>query len=663
MASKLNSNPPHRLDDEENRLYRPNLVGRKEKRFDTLFPKKISVNKDWGPVKAGIGAMNGAKKVAKHPTFFKKFFIFSVIFAFFAIGISAFTFFTGGNTVSNDNIDITIGGNSFTPGGEELPLQVQIANKNPTDLELGDLYVAYNKAGDSSDTTDASSTTDDPTIDSSGGADSNYVNELNSIGTISAGKTATKNVYVTLYGAEGSVQDVDFTLQYHIHGSNAIFVKKVTFPVTISSAPIALSVDIPPNVTPNQSLSFTVHVQSNAKSTISGVLLHVDYPNGFKFAYATPNATAFNNVWNLGNMDPGDEKDIVISGVMYGQDGDNSAFHVSVGSPSSNDNTVIGLTYNSLAQVVSLVKPFISADISINGSTAETVAVPSASAVGVTVNWSNNLPTLVTDGQIVVSLSGNAYDPTKVSPGGGYFDSSKNTITWDKTSSQSLGTIQPSDHGSVSFSVNVPALISGAGILTSPTVNISVSISGKQPDIGGAVSQVTNFQSKKAVISTDLGFSADAFHNSGTFTNTGPIPPQANQPTTYTVVWTITDSANTLSDARATATLPTYVDWMNSFYPTNDGLTYDDTTRTLTWDMGQVVSGTGFTGPSRTMAFQVKLNPSISQIGSIPKLILDTSVSARDTFTGESLSTTKAAVSTDLQNDLNFPQNGGVVTN
>ena len=643
MSSKLNSNAPHRLEDEDKRLYSPTFVGHKEKRFDTLFPKKISVNKDWGPVKAGMSAVNSAKKAAKHPTFFKKFFIGSIIFAFIAVGISAFTFFTGGNTVSNDNISITIGGNSFTPGGEELPLQVEIANKNPTDLELGDLYMAYDKGGDS-------------------GGGSQHVNELNNIGTISAGKSAKKNVYVTLYGAEGSAQNVEFTFQYHIHGSNAIFIKKTTFTVTISSAPIALSMDVPKNVTPNQSLTFTVHVQSNAKSTVSGVLLHVDYPNGFKFAYSTPNAKAFNNVWDLGDLEPGDRKDIIVSGTVYGQDGDDRAFHVSVGSASAADNTVIGLTYNSLAQLVSLVKPFISADILINGSSADTVAVPSSSVMGVSVNWANNLPTLVTDAQIVVTLSGSAYNPAKVSPGGGYFDSTKNTITWDKTSSQSLGSIQPSDKGSVSFSVDVPPLISGTGILTTPTLNVSVSISGKQPDSGG-VAQVTNFSSKKAVISTDLGFSVEAFHNSGTFTNTGPVPPKANQPTTYTVLWTVTNSANTLSDARASATLPTYVEWMNSFYPTNDGLSYDETTRTLTWNMGQVTSGTGFSGQSRTMAFQVKLNPSISQIGSVPKLILDTSVSARDTFTGQSMSISKSAVTTDLQNDLNFPQSGGIVTN
>ena len=639
MASKLNSNPPHRLDDEDKRLYSAESVGRKEKRFDTLFPKKISVTKNWAPVKEG---MKNAKKVASHPTLFKKFFIASIIFAFIAVGIAAFTFFTGGNTVSNDNIDITIGGNSFTPGGEELPLQVSISNKNPTGLELADLFVAYDKGG--TDSTGAS-----------------HVNELNSVGTVDAGQTVKKNVYVTLYGGEGTTENVDFTLQYRIHGSNAIFVKKTTFPVTISSAPIALSVDVPKNVTPNQNLSLVVHVQSNAKDAVSNVLLHVDYPTGFKFSSAVPAPDSLNNVWNLGNLAPGEKHDITITGIVYGQDGDDRAFHVSVGSASASDATAIGLTYNSLAQVVSLVKPFISASLSINGSNDDTVPVESGSTVNVTVDWANNLPTLVTDAQIVVTLAGNAFNPGTVQSSKGFYDSTKNTITWDKTSDPDLASIQPSDHGTVDFSFDVPPLISGSGVVTSPSVNMTVSIAGKQPDAGGAVSQVTDFETKQAVVSSDLGFSVGAFHKSGIFTNTGPVPPQANTPTTYTIVWTITNSANTLSDARAVATLPTYVDWMNSFYPTNDGLTYDDTTRTVTWNMGQVVSGTGFSGSPRTVSFQVKLNPSTSQIGSIPKLILDTTVAAHDTFTGESLSASAPAVSTNLQNDLDFPDSGGKV--
>jgi len=39
-------------------------------------------------------------------------------------------FFAGGNTVSNDNIDISILGNNFNSWWESLPLIVEITNKN-----------------------------------------------------------------------------------------------------------------------------------------------------------------------------------------------------------------------------------------------------------------------------------------------------------------------------------------------------------------------------------------------------------------------------------------------------------------------------------------------------------------------------------------------------
>jgi len=61
---------------------------------------------------------------------FKKFFIFSMIFFVLAVGFASYMFFIGGNTVSNENIDISVLGNAFTAGGEELPLQIEIINKN-----------------------------------------------------------------------------------------------------------------------------------------------------------------------------------------------------------------------------------------------------------------------------------------------------------------------------------------------------------------------------------------------------------------------------------------------------------------------------------------------------------------------------------------------------
>ncbi len=638
MSEQGNPNEPHNLDDVNARLYRRDLAGRVMRRIDSLHVNPTPVKKDWEEDMSK--SQSGKTKI--HHSFFKKFFYFSLGFAVLAALFATVMFFTGGNTVSNANIEITVLGNSFTAGGEELPLQVEVSNKNASALELADLFVEYDNGG--------------TTTNSVG-----HVRELNSLGTIPAGGNTTKSLFVTLFGEQGSTKSVDFTLQYRLRGSNAIFVKKSSFVVTINSAPVSLSVDGPKSITPNQKLTFTVKTVSNSKNTLSGMLLHVEYPTGFNFEKSVPEATASNNVWNLGDFAPGAERDVVITGTVYGQDGEDRAFHVYTGAVSTTDNSKIGVTYNSLLQTVSLVKPFLAARLSINGSTTDPTPVGSAGNVSVTVNYTNNLPTRVTDASVTVHLSGNALDGKSVDAQKGFYNSLDKTITWNKTSVAELASIEPSDQGILQFSFKVLPLWSTGGTISKPSVKVSVSIKGKQPDQGGAVSEVADFEEKTAVINSDLGFSPDASYSTGPFSNTGPIPPKANQPTTYTVTWTVTNSANALTDGVATALLPTYVDWVGTISPSGESVEYDATTSTIRWKIGTVPAGAGTSGSPRKVSFQVRLNPSETQVGSVPKLVLDTTISAKDTFTGVMLTTSRGAISTQLRNEPGFPPDGQTV--
>ena len=633
-------NEVHNLDDVNSRLYRRDLADRKPKHMDVLHSRRFPIQKEW----ANIGEAKGRiARLAHHPSFFKKFFFFAIGFAVLALIIAFVTFFTGGNTVSNSNIEINVLGTSFAAGGEELPIQVEVINKNSSPLELADLFVEYDKGGDAS-----------------GGA--SRVRELNSLGTIPAGKSITKSFFITLYGQEGSTKNIDFTLQYRLHGSNAIFVKENTFPVTISSSPISLTIEGPSTMTPNQPLTLTVKTRSNSKNALSGLLLHVEYPNGFKFSKSTPSATAFNNVWDLGDLAPGAERSITIEGTVFGVDGEDQAFHLYTGAVSAKDNTKIGITYNSVLHTIALVKPFISAHLSINGSTANTVPVSSGTTINGHVNYANNLPTQVTSAEITLSLSGNALDTSSIVASRGFYDSTKRTITWNSTTDPDLASIQPSDSGGLDFSFRVLPLLSTGRPISQPSIKLSVSIKGKQPALGGDVSEVTDFEEKTAVVSSDLGFSADAFYSTGPFSNTGPIPPVANQPTTYTVVWTITNSANALADGYAAASLPPYVEWVGTVSPSTEPIEYDKTTSAIRWRIGQIPIGTGLSAAPRRVSFQVRLNPSTSQVGSIPKLVLDSTITARDTFTGETLTISRQPLSTLLQNDPGFPPGGAAVT-
>lgn len=141
-------NKLNRLEELKNKLFSKNYQTRIEHRSTYSHLRKREVLDSWENKEKTEG--DTSDKFFMKTSRFKKFFIFSVGFFVLALGYAAYIFFAGGNTVSNDNIDISVLGNNFTAGGEELPLVVGITNKNNSPLDLVDLIMEYPK-GSSTD--------------------------------------------------------------------------------------------------------------------------------------------------------------------------------------------------------------------------------------------------------------------------------------------------------------------------------------------------------------------------------------------------------------------------------------------------------------------------------------------------------------------------------
>ncbi len=577
-----------------------------------------------------------------HTSVFKKFFIFAVIFFVGAAVFAGYMFLGGSNTVSTQNIDITILGNAFTNGGDDLPIQIEVANKNAVALEFSDLLIEYPKSGNTSD---------------AGAGDT--VRLRKSLGTISAGQSVTDNEKVTLYGEQGSTQDIKATLEYRLKGSNAIFVKDAKYTVSINSAPLNLSIEAPESVNSNQNISLTVKALLNSTKPSTSIMLEADYPPGFVFASATPAPLRGNNIWDLGNLAPGVEKDIVINGSIVADSGDSKSFHFYAGTGDVNNSPVISAIYNSMLQTIAVTKPFLEAKLSINGSEQAESIASAQSPIRGQINWSNNLPTNIVDAEIHATLSGNALDKTSIQSTTGFYNSVTNEIVWDKNTIPSFSSIQPGDSNSVDFSMmSLPLLDSAHSLLTSPEIIVDISIKGKQAGTDNSMQEVDNFQHMVIKINSDFQLAAHASYSTGPFTNTGQIPPKAENQTTYTVTWTLTNSANRVIQAQAKASLPPAVTFKNVISPKNENLVYDAGTNTVTWKIGTVEAGTGFTAPSREVSFQIGLTPSTSQVGSTPLLLNETNLTGIDTFTNDTLSSTKRPINTFISNDPAFVANG-----
>jgi len=638
-------NKLNRLEELKSKLFSKNYQTRIEHRdiFPHTPPKDVL---DSWKTKEKIEPDTSEKFFMKTSRF-KKFFIFSVVFFILTSLYATYVFFGGRNTVSNNNIDISIIGNNFTAGGEGLSLIIGITNRNSSPLDLVDLVMEYPKGSAAN-------------LSSS---DTEHLRK--SLGTIPSGAVVNENLTPVLFGEQGSTRSIKISIEYRVAGSNAIFVKDKLYDVTISSTPINLSVDAPLTISPNQGITLNVKATLNATKIAPKILVKLNYPVGFQFISSVPVPSFGNNVWSLGDLAPGAERAISISGKMVDVfDGEEKTFNISSGSQSDTDKSVIGVVFNAIKNTITIKKPFVEVNLFVNGVYQREYATDAKTPINAEIRYVNNSDTKVSDLEIKAKLSGNAFDRKTILVQQGFYDSSKDVITWNQNSQSGLKEANPGDSGSVIFSVSPLSLFSTSGeILSNPSVNIEVDISGKQAIQGSALNELNNFSSAIVRIISDVGFSAKALYYSGPFTNTGPIPPKVEQATTYTIVWTLSNTANSISGVQINSSLPSWMTFLGPISPGGEDLKYNSSTGGITWNVDRIPRGTGVTGASRTVSFQVSFKPSLSQVGAIPKIINDAILTGHDDFANVGVKVNKASLNTKLDNDGAFPANGSIVVN
>lgn len=632
----------NRIEDLKSKLFNKNYKTKVEHRDSFPHFQKRDVMDSWE--KKVKEEEDSSKELIMKTSLFKKFFIFSIIFFVLALGYASYIYFGKGNTVSNDNIDISLLSNAFTAGGEEYPLLLEIVNRNNSPLELVDLIIEYPKSSEDSLS-----------------QDNDHIRI--SLGTIPAGGTKNENVKIVLFGEQGSVRPIKISLEYRVEGSNAIFIKEKLSEVYINSTPIDLSIDAPTEISQNQDITLGVKAVLNSTKSVSKMLLKVDYPIGFQFIKATPAPSSGNNVWDLGDLAPGAVHDISIVGKMIDVfDGEEKVFRAWIGSQSATDKSLIGVIFNSIEHNILIKKSSIETKLFINGVSEREYAVNTKTPIQGQIQWINNLDTKINDLEIRAKISGNAVNRKTISGGQGFYDSSQDTIIWNKNSDDKFIEINPGDSGSLSFSLSPLSLFSAAGgLMVSPTINIDVSITGRQAQNGSTITELSNRESKVVKIISDVGLSNKGLYYSGHFTNTGPIPPKVEKKTTYTIVWSLSNTSNTISKTEVRATLPTWVRFVGQFYPAMEDLVYNANTKEIVWNVGTIPKGAGITGETKTVSFQIELTPSLSQVDTTPTIINNTTLTGHDDFANVDIRVNKMSLNTELLNDSGFPPGGGRV--
>jgi hypothetical protein len=626
----MQPNKKNKIDKLKERLYSPKSKGLSLKPRATIYEDPHNTSDEWQKDVTQPKKSKERKSLLAN-TIFRKFFIGAVLFFVLAIIFGLVMYFKGANTVSADNIDIEVLGNAFVSGGDELPLKIQMINRNNVSLEFCDLILQYQKGA---------------------GNGENIQSDRVTIGTIPAGGMVEKLTNITLFGSQGTTRDVNITLEYRVKGSSAIFVKQKPYVVNISSTPINLVVDGPKVTNSNQNISFNITSSLNTENTAKGMLVSVHYPPGFDFKSASPEPTFSNNVWSLGDLSKGAEKNITINGVIVADEGEQRAFNITVGGKDPENEQKIGTQFNAQDYIISIEKPFLDLKFAINGDYNTEVSAQSSQLTQGEIKLTNTLDTKMTDIEISAKFSGNAFDPNNIQQDGGFYDSTTQTITWNSQTNKYLKSFDPGDGQTLTFRFK-PIAFSN---LKNPQVNIDISVKGRQPSLGDLFQSIDSYVKKQVKFGSSLAITGNALYYSGPFINTGPIPPTPGTPTTYTIVWNIANTINKVTDTKVTASLPIYVDWVGKFSPSDASVTYNAITKQITWNAGSIDAGVGVTSSPKQLYFQVRLNPSGSQSGSTPDILFDTIMKAKDSFTNSDLNMSIQPINTRLNFDSNYNQ-------
>ena len=272
------------------------------------------------------------------------------------------------------------------------------------------------------------------------------------------------------------------------------------------------------------------------------------------------------------------------------------------------------------------------------------------------------METKINDLSIQVKISGNAINRNSILPERGFYNSIDDVIVWDKNSINDFREINPGQSGSVFFSFLPLSLFSStSGVINNPSIVIDVSISGKQDILGYETKELKNCNCSIIKIISDVGFANKALYYSGPFTNTGPIPPQVEEETTYTIVWSLSNSSNSIARSIVRSSLPLWMRFVGPVSPPSTDLTYNSSTREIVWNVGNINKGVGITSSSREVAFRIAFLPSLSQVNTLPIIINSAILTGYDDFANVDIKVNKPALYTKLLNDSFFPLGGGNV--
>lgn len=394
---------------------------------------------------------------------------------------------------------------------------------------------------------------------------------------------------------------------------------------TATSSSLTFNTDLPEQVLNNQDFSWQIDFQNTSTQPITDLIFDLTLPADLSIQNVEGGEySATDQTVKLSEVAPGTQGVINITSAFHETFDSNKQISVTAFIPGHT-----GRLFSQGSQDVgaNALRPSISLSVTPNRS-----AVNLGEIIYYTINLKNVGDADLSHFIVTAYLDGEAFNLAGAYGKGAV--RSNDTLTWTLAES-----IAPGETQQLTFSVPTKASLTDHNL----SVRVDVSAQATISDI--EVKTISQIASSEVKFNSNMTLTTSVVYTgpSGEQFGYGPWPVQANQISAVRVFWSIKNVNNQVNQAVVSTTLPGQVEWTgHSSVSYGSGLTYDESTRTVSWTVGSLPAD----GRTLGVSFEVRVLPNVLQVGKNIRLTNETILSGIDSFTGVALARTAAPVMT-----------------
>lgn len=467
------------------------------------------------------------------------------------------------------------------------------------------------------------------------------------IGSLSTGSDGAITVTGVFLAEVPSSQRLQALFTYKPANFSSDFQDILTQKVEIEDSVVVLSFTGPEKALAGDTSEYVVNIQNTSADPIYNLRIIPTFPTDFTTASSEPATAEGQSYWVIDVLEPGELAAMTIQGSFTSTASGEQKLAITAGFV---DQDIV-YVQNVQELVTDVLGGSISFSVIVNGSNQSQTA-DLGEILRLSLDYANQSKETAREMNFDMVLSSDKgtvpVDWSKVNLGGG--NRVGNEVSWE-----SLPELAPESSAVIDLSLPIFSALD-PGEADTFTIAVTLTINKV-----GTVTSTRTLDATPIVITlnSDVSVNAQARYYSevGSVIGSGSLPPKVGETTSYRVYWNLSNSLHTLENVRMSTVLPQDVAWLENTDTDIGTVSYNSTTRQITWTIPKLLAELAHAGAW----FEIAISPDSDDVGRFMKLTSTTSFEARDMTTSESLSESMGELTTELPDDEFALGKGAVV--